>query len=212
MPYLLRELFGIYRPEGPLVLATDGGHYDNLGLVEMLRHAPSTVYCFDASGGANIGRSALGPAITLARQELGVSITLPSGPHGVPSPEWSEKELDRVGVLVCQIDYRDCPPIDGRVPEPGVLYYARATVTSDAPWQVQSYQKRHPTFPNDSTSDQWFDQEQFDAYHTLGRHAAEAVIDAQKRYEASSTRREPAPVQVPSQRVGDGDTPDGSGT
>ncbi|HKE66922.1 MAG TPA: patatin-like phospholipase family protein [Micromonosporaceae bacterium] len=204
MPYLLRELFGIYRPDGPLVLATDGGHYDNLGLVEMLRHAPSTVYCFDASGGANLGGSALGPAVTLARQELGVRITFLGSPHGVSRLEWAEKELDRAGVLVCQIDYSECPPVDGQTRDPGVLYFARATVTPDAPWQVQSYRQSHPTFPNDSTSDQWFDQEQFDAYHTLGQYAAAAVIDAQKRYEASTGRNTRAPVEVPPPRSGGG--------
>jgi hypothetical protein len=189
MPYLLRELFGIYRHDRPLLLATDGGHYDNLGLVEMLRHAPRTIYCLDASGGSNLGGSALGPAIALARQELGVSITLPECPRGVASLEWAEKELNRVGVLVCNIDYTGCPMSDPPRPDRGVLYFARATVTPDAPWQLQAYRRAHPTFPNDSTSDQWFDQQQFDAYYTLGRYAATAVIDTQKRYEGKVTQK-----------------------
>jgi hypothetical protein len=209
MPYLLRELFGVYRPDGRLVLATDGGHYDNLGLVEMLRHGPSTIYCFDASGGNSLGGSALGPAIALARQELGVTITFPECPMGVSSVDWAEKELDRVGVLVGKIDYTDCPAPPPRAnedvndtekrPDLGVLYFARATVTPDAAWAVQAYRRTHPTFPNDSTSDQWFNQQQFDAYHTLGRQAATAVIQAQTRYESSPGSKAAAPSPIPSQ-------------
>src|SRR5688572_33341177 len=49
---------------------SDGGHYDNLGLVELLRRGCRTIYCFDAGGGRTSG--ALADAIALARTELNV--------------------------------------------------------------------------------------------------------------------------------------------
>src|SRR5262249_23474730 len=52
---------------------SDGGHYENLGLVELMRRGCSRIYCFDASGGKQF--AALGDAIALARSELGVEVT-----------------------------------------------------------------------------------------------------------------------------------------
>jgi hypothetical protein len=80
-----------------------------------------------------------------------------------------------------------------------MLYFARASVTPDAAWAVQAYRRTHPTFPNDSTSDQWFNQQQFDAYHTLGRQAASAVILAQNRYEGAPATTATAPAHTPTQ-------------
>ena len=74
--YLLCEMLGINRIGAKYLYVTDGGHYENLGLVELLRRGCTQVYCLDASGvsaeGAEFG--ALGEAIALARSELGVEI------------------------------------------------------------------------------------------------------------------------------------------
>ena len=58
-----------------MLLCTDGGHYDNLGLVELLRRRCKLIYCIDASGAALPLADALAGAITLAREELGVEIS-----------------------------------------------------------------------------------------------------------------------------------------
>ena len=55
---------------------TDGGHYDNLGLVEVLRHRCRVVFCIDASGDTPPVTGALADAITLAHEELGIEIKL----------------------------------------------------------------------------------------------------------------------------------------
>jgi hypothetical protein len=72
--YLLRELLGRNRVDGRYLFVTDGGHYENLGLVELLRRGCTEIYCFDASGGESFGE--LGEAVALARSELGVEIKI----------------------------------------------------------------------------------------------------------------------------------------
>lgn len=72
--YLLRELLGRNRVDGRYLFVTDGGHYENLGLVELLRRGCTEIYCFDASGGESF--SELGEAVALARSELGVEIKI----------------------------------------------------------------------------------------------------------------------------------------
>ncbi|WP_258055844.1 patatin-like phospholipase family protein [Streptomyces sp. Ru62] len=76
LPYLLREVSGRYPLDDRMLLVTDGGHYENLGLVELLRHGVTTAVCVDASGGSGAFAPALGEAIALAREELGVEIRI----------------------------------------------------------------------------------------------------------------------------------------
>ncbi|WP_406206454.1 hypothetical protein OH807_32855 [Kitasatospora sp. NBC_01560] len=75
LPYQLRELCGRFPMEDRFLLTTDGGHYENLGLVELLRHGVRTAVCLDASGDTSYAAT-LAAAITLAREELGIVITL----------------------------------------------------------------------------------------------------------------------------------------
>ena len=51
LSHLAREIFGIHPSWARMLLCTDGGHYDNLGLIELLRLRCGPIYCFDASGG-----------------------------------------------------------------------------------------------------------------------------------------------------------------
>ena len=55
---------------------TDGGHYDNLGLVEALQRGAKNVVVFDASGDRTNTWSTLGGAMALARTDAGVNISL----------------------------------------------------------------------------------------------------------------------------------------
>src|SRR5262249_55565545 len=55
---------------------TDGGHYDNLGLVEALRRGASHIVVLDASGDKADTWFTLGGAIALARTDAGVNIKL----------------------------------------------------------------------------------------------------------------------------------------
>ena len=74
--YFAREIFGIHSDHSRMLLCTDGGHYDNLGLVEALRHRYELIYCIDASGATEPMADTLAGALMLAREELGVEIDL----------------------------------------------------------------------------------------------------------------------------------------
>jgi hypothetical protein len=75
--YLAKELFGRYRPDrDPLVYVTDGGHRENLGLVELLRQRPDVVLCLDASGDRRGTFQALHEAIELSRVELDIDVVI----------------------------------------------------------------------------------------------------------------------------------------
>ena len=59
---------------------TDGGHYDNLGLVEALRRRPDVVYVLDASNDAENSFRALGEAMATARIDLDCELNIDPTP------------------------------------------------------------------------------------------------------------------------------------
>ena len=92
--YFYRELFGINKLHARLVQVTDGGHYENLGLVEALRRRCRLIYVIDGGGDTPPLLSGLSDAIRLARFELGVEIELDErGDYGAPklAPGSSER-------------------------------------------------------------------------------------------------------------------------
>lgn len=182
--YLLREVFGAYRHDGRLLYVTDGGHYENLGLVELLRRRCTEIYCIDSSGDSPPFAGTLAEAITLAREELGVRIELDSPESLVPGggdpldpsvPLASiSGRLSRSAVVRGTVTY---PPESG-LPEgarAGTIVVAKALLTGGMSYELLSYACKNAVFPHDSTSDQWFDHAQFDAYVALGRSLAEQV-------------------------------------
>jgi hypothetical protein len=189
LPYQLREIVGAYPAEGRMLLCTDGGHWENLGLVELLRHRCRTVYCIDASGDAPPFATTLAEAITLAYEELGVRITLcdhgglvpgsgdPLQPSGVL--ERLNARLSREAVVRGVIEYPEPFRVDGgTLSNKGTLIVAKAVLTPEMPYELLTYALKETAFPRQSTGDQFFDHEQFDAYRALGHFVGTAALAA----------------------------------
>jgi hypothetical protein len=198
LPYQLREIIGAYPAEGRMLLCTDGGHWENLGLVELLRHRCRTVVCIDASGDAPPWATTLSEAITLAYEELGVRITLtdptdlvPGGGDPLAPPEVLERlnaRLSRRAVLRGVIEYLEPfqAPGEAAPSSSGTLVVAKALLTRDVPYELLSYALEETAFPHQGTADQFFDHEQFDAYRALGFHIGTVAA-------AELTKATPAP-------------------
>jgi hypothetical protein len=171
--YLVRELLGLNNVDAKYLYVTDGGHYENLGLVELLRRGCTDVYCLDASGVGGDGAEfkTLGDAIALARSELNVEIAF-SGGKGENPEELApaEKEpLAKRDVVTATIQY----PLgaDGEPGPKGTLVYVRNTLTARAPWDVRAHHESDPRFPNNPTVDQLYTDQKFEAYRALGAEA-----------------------------------------
>ncbi len=177
--YLIRELFGLNSVDAKYLYVTDGGGYENLGLVELLRRGCTEIYCLDASGLGPGGAEfeALGDAIALARDELSVEISFAGGEGHDPSeliPAEKDKPAKR-DVVTATITYPDTE--DGRGPT-GTLVYARNTVTPESPWDAKAHQQSDPRFPNNSTVDQLYTDQKFEAYRVLGQQAGTNAVAA----------------------------------
>ncbi|MFD3809001.1 hypothetical protein ACFWTC_36865 [Streptomyces sp. NPDC058619] len=66
---------GRYSDTSPILLCTDGGHFDNLGLVVLLRLRCRTIHVIHTSGDKPPLATTLAQTVTLAYEELGVRIT-----------------------------------------------------------------------------------------------------------------------------------------
>ena len=162
LSYLFRELVGRNRVHSRFLYVTDGGHYENLGLVELLRRGCTKVYCFDASGGK--AAAALGDAIALARSELGVEVKI--------DPTKIKLDADGFAADSCVVGTIDYGEREGE-PRIGRLVYAPTVLTRNMPWDVRAYKESDPIFPHHSTGDQLYTDQRFEAYRALGEYAGE---------------------------------------
>ena len=141
--HLAKEAFGQTWIYNRFLYITDGGHYDNLGLVEALRYRPEAVYVLDASSDPPDTFSTLGGHRN-SRMDLGCEVEL--NPRMLQRGEKDKPPLACYGVG--KVVYSD-----GEVT---ALYFMKALVTETLPWDVEAYAKEHNTFPRTSTSNQLY--------------------------------------------------------
>jgi hypothetical protein len=159
--YLVKELFGRYHPDrDPFVYVDDGGHRDNLGLVELLRERPDVAICIDASGDEPGSFRTLQEAIDLAERELGVRIDVDLARVRCP-----EGELPADCVAEGTIAY---PLAMGA--GAGTLLYGRYQVSAGAPPALVEYAASHARFPNRRASEHFLDEDEHDQLVALGEH------------------------------------------
>ena len=69
------------------------------------------------------------------------------------------------------------PIVDMLAPRPSDYVILKATLSGDEPVDVKNFALGDPTFPHDSTGNQFFDEARFESYRTLGFHTVLTVAD-----------------------------------
>lgn len=156
--YLLNELFGNTQYSSAFVYLSDGGHFENLSLYELVRRRCACIVAIDAGEDANSHFEDLGNAIRKCYADFGVVIDI----HA--------EDLESGYSAVGRLFYPDAPE--------GYLVYIKPRLTGTEPADLLNYKCTHPGFPHQSTADQWFDESQFESYRKLGHHIGKAVFDA----------------------------------
>lgn len=160
---LVAEAFGLTNDQNKYVYLTDGGHFENLGLYEMVLRRCRMIVLSDGAQDENYHFSDLGNAVRKIRIDLGIPIEFSSVPiyAASPDPEKGKGMYWAVG----KIRY-SC--IDGAQVPDGILLYIKPAVYEVEPRDVLEYRKSYPAFPHQSTADQFFDEPQFESYRMLG--------------------------------------------
>ncbi len=163
--YLLKELFGRTDDQSQYVNVSDGGHFDNLGVYELVRRRCKYIVAVDAEQDGLMALGGLAGVIRKCRADFGVAIDLDT--TGI-KPGLASQMHCAVGT----INYPERPG------DPGWLLYLKSSLTGDESPDVLEYRQRDKTFPHQSTGDQWFDESQFESYRTLGYHVAQTALSA----------------------------------
>lgn len=167
--YLFFELFGMTSARRSWFNLSDGGHFENLGLYELVRRRLPYIIASDAAEDAEFHFDDLANAIRKIRADFGIDIEIDVSGLRPAEPGGRQRAHAAVG----SIRYDRVNP---RL-RPGVLVYIRPGLTGNEPADVLSYARRNPPFPFQSTADQFFDESQFESYRQLGLHVAKNVFE-----------------------------------
>jgi hypothetical protein len=167
--YLLNELLASTTDTSKYTYLSDGGHFENLAAYELVRRRCKYIVACDADADAGMAFGDLGNTIRKCRSDFGVEITVDPTPVKLPS----QKGFAAVHGVAGAIRY---PWLSDEEPSfTGQLLYIKPTITPSTPRDVLAYRDSHPTFPDQSTADQWFDESQFESYRRLGLHSFQSL-------------------------------------
>jgi hypothetical protein len=166
--YLAYEALGLTNDQADFVYLSDGGHFENLGLYELVRRRCRVIVVSDAGCDPDFLFEDLGNAVRKIRIDFGIDITLTNfAMHPRLEAASSQTPAGRYWAV-------------GRIRYPGNLegwlVYIKPGLYGGEPEDVLSYAATHPSFPHEPTSDQWFDESQFESYRRLGLHVAEQMF------------------------------------
>ena len=167
--YLLCELFGLTDAKSDYLYLSDGGHFENLGIYELVRRRCRLIVVVDAGADGQFDFGDLGNAIRKCGTDLNVEIDIDVSNIDVLKPA----EFSNAHCVTGQIRY-DKVDRDGEV---GTLLYIKPSLLGSEFADILNYRKTNKTFPHQSTVDQWFDETQFETYRSLGYRIGKIALE-----------------------------------
>jgi hypothetical protein len=165
---LVKEAVGLTSDQSEYVYLSDGGHFENLGLYELVRRRCRHIVVLDSGCDPALGFEDLGNALRKIRIDFGVPIDF-------AAEQWPLLFEGKRRFAVATVRYSSC---DAGAPD-GRLLYIKPMLLGTEPPDVRSYAVQHPEFPHQSTADQWFDESQTESYRQLGLHTIREVCGRQ---------------------------------
>jgi hypothetical protein len=166
------ELFGLHQSDAARVYISDGGHYDNLGLLALLQARCADIWCVDSQADPAAGAGQLQTVIKLAHSELDVTVDI--DPSGLPG---SEPGILSVGHMVGTIHYPDAAST-GRL-----VVIKLGLVRGNDSQPLFDYRAVDRGFAHHSTfwpplRVMWYGPERFEKYRAVGYANALAASEA----------------------------------
>ncbi|MBF0307987.1 MAG: hypothetical protein HQL56_00470 [Magnetococcales bacterium] len=180
---LYKEMTAQADASQPLVNLSDGGHFENLGIYELVRRRCTVILASDAGADPDYVFDDLGNAIHKIRTDFGVEIDidpLPIRPAASSNSTSGTVVGSDENFVEGTIRYSTSPLPWFKNLKDGKLIYLKASLPR--PFEKKAadvlyYAATHPLFPQEPTSDQWFSEEQFEAYRKLGELLGESLPD-----------------------------------
>jgi hypothetical protein len=161
---LVKEALGQTSDQSAYVYLSDGGHFENLGLYEMVRRRCRAIVVLDGGCDPDFTYDDLGNALRKIRIDLRIPIDF-----GDAQARPLRERRKRCAVGTIRYSAVDGPGTDGQ------LVYVKPMLLKNEGPDVVSYAAAHPAFPHQPTGDQWFDESQTESYRSLGLHTVDEM-------------------------------------
>jgi hypothetical protein len=189
---IVQEALSLTDDNSRYVYLSDGGHFENLGLYEMVLRRCTVIVVSDASTDPNYNYDSLGMAVRKIRIDLGIPIEMENF-------DIANQSEDNRYFAIGKIKY-SCVDDDGT---DGTLIYIKASLCRSEPRDIMNYARSNDAFPQEPISDQFFTESQFESYRMLGSYIVTSMCeggDGDRQWQASGLsefvdrlRQSPAP-------------------
>ncbi len=155
---------------------SDGGHFENMGLYELIRRRVKLAIVCDGGADLEFSFSNIQTTICRIEDDFGARIkvlkdaspdeivpTVPAPPVYPENAGYSKR-----GYMLGHIGYANG--------DHGWLIFLKTTMIKEVSFKVKGYKAQNPTFPDETTADQFFDEVQFEAYRELGYCIADQML------------------------------------
>jgi patatin-like phospholipase len=173
MPSLIYGVLrGGYDRQSKFMELSDGGHFDNLGIYELIRRKVSVIVVLDGEEDSTLALPGLYSVVQRVQEDFGAIIDLDNRLNklvledgtGYPKGAQYVKEP----YFVAPIRYKN----DGA----GVLIYVKLSLTETAGFGPKGYRAQNADFPQQPTANQFFVPEQVEAYRQVGYENMSAAM------------------------------------
>jgi len=186
LSYLFSELVAQSDQNKSYVYLSDGGHFENLAVYELIKRHCQVIVACDADSDGQYACENLLALIEKARTDFGARIEIDFSkirPKNGCESEYNfvigdifydpqnPNDRGKLFYLKASMPLRSRPEATGVVKNPPL----EAIKENHLPDDVWEYFDKHKTFPHQSTADQWFDELQFESYRALGEYIGNAA-------------------------------------
>jgi hypothetical protein len=162
---LYKEISSEANEEGEKIYLSDGGHFENLGIYELVRRRCALIVASDAGEDHLFNFDDLANAIHKIRVDFGVEIEIDVSelrPDKIPGDDGAEEfsaknRFSSKNFVIGKVKYASSAKTEFKNEKDGVLIYIKSSLPA-----------LHNQFPHESTFDQWFSEDQFEAYRQIG--------------------------------------------
>jgi len=194
--YLLDEwLAQFHGPARRHWYLSDGGHFENTAVYEFLRRRVPYIVCCDCGADPNYDFSDVANLVRKARIDFGAEIVILTRKEVLEALSSLERRMDdrfirRFGApeefeaaresghqphaMLATVCFGACHP--DQVKEYALILFLKPALSGDEPLDLWEYRTERRGFPQEPTTEQFFDEAQWESYRRLGQHIADAVL------------------------------------
>jgi hypothetical protein len=195
--YLLNEMFArYYGSRRAYWYLSDGGHFENTAAYELIRRRAPRIIVLDNGHDDEYAFDDVANMVRKARIDLDAEIEFLNAEElwnfvdasvrkYFAAPEEFRSNPDGLAyATLARVRYAEAPDA------PGLMLVVKPRVTGVEPLDILNYKDANPDFPQQSTTDQFYDEAQWESYRSLGYWIAAQLFAERKPAEGKWVPRQ----------------------